>query len=229
VNFPKSPKTRAALAVGIAATAVVMIVGPGSTAATAGRLIGSAAIKNNTIRSLDIRNGTITGRDVKDGSLTAKDFSGALRGATGPRGPAGPPGTAGGADSGDVRTIKTWTVHNDGQPFLGRASFNSRDSVPAGTLVEVVSMVVTGDFSECHNRGTVALLMPGANESLALSEYGNGEWMTSLPRGGGAIAATANPLVVSAICQGEFVVPVPDFDAVITLAFTEGDTAGTFD
>ena len=86
--------TRAAMAIGIVAATALVIVGPGSATATAGRLIGSAAIKDNTVRSKDVRDNTIRGKDVKDGSLTAKDFSGKLRGAKGQRGAQGPSGSS---------------------------------------------------------------------------------------------------------------------------------------
>jgi hypothetical protein len=220
VNFPKSKKTRAALAVGIAATSVVMIVGPGSTAATAGRLIGSAAIKNNTIRSLDIRNETITGRDVKDGSLTAKDFSGTLRGATGPRGPAGPTG-----DSGDsAATTSNWTFHSDGSSQF--VILTSTDTVPAGTQVVPVKLTVAGDFQGCPVANATVQL---GGLDLARTTRSNGAWVPSDISGGGYIAGSAKPLrfVLSCSDNNFRQVPVPVFDATVKVTETPRDIAAT--
>lgn len=61
----------------------VVIVLTSALTATAGRLITSKQIKNNTITTSDIKNGTIRQADLAKGLSTA-----------GPQGPAGAPGTA---------------------------------------------------------------------------------------------------------------------------------------
>jgi hypothetical protein len=225
VPFPKTSKTRAAVVVGIAATSALMIVGPGSTAATAGRLIGSAAIKNNTVRSLDIRNETITGRDVKDGSLTAKDFSGALRGATGPRGPAGPAGQDGAAGAAGA-TIKSWRIHYDGGPE-NRFTV-AGGNVPTGTQVEVVGLTLDGDAAVCDSGLQLYARLGSSGPQLASMDQGT-ERPAALV-GGGFITSAATPITLDAYCfrdNGFTQAPVPAFDATVTLAMTKRDTTAT--
>ena len=66
MKLPKTRKARTAMVIGIAATATLVIVGPGSTGAMAGRMIGSAGIKNNSVQSGDIRNNTVQSADVRN-------------------------------------------------------------------------------------------------------------------------------------------------------------------
>jgi hypothetical protein len=215
------------MAVGIAATAVLMVVGPGSTAAMAGRLIGSPAIKNNSVRSLDIRNGTVRGVDVRDGSLTAADFSGTMRGATGPAGktgPRGPVGTGGGPDS-----IAAWNVHHE----LDSSNPNtivvtSSDNVPAGTQIEAVKLTITGDFGACDYGGLQ--VRTGSGQILASSTWTSSEgWSPAILPGGGFIASDSSAITLTAWCASGAGSqhPVPDFDASVTLAFTERSTTAT--
>lgn len=87
--------------------------GPGAVANAAGRLIGSADIRNGSVRSPDlhdggvrspdIRNGGVHSIDVADHSLTARDFRGDLRGPRGPQGETGATGPQGPqGDNGDT-------------------------------------------------------------------------------------------------------------------------------
>jgi hypothetical protein len=218
VNFPPTHKTGTAiaLAIGIAVTSALMIVGPGSAAATAGRLIGSADIKNNTVRSRDIRNGTVTGRDVKDGSLSAKDLSGALRGATGPRGPAG--------TSGDrAQTIRAWDVQSAGAP----PGFSvTSSSLPPATQVEVVKLTISGAFSSCSSV-SVRVLMNGQILASTRSFGTPATWHPDPFVGGGLITSEATPLTLTVSCGGMGTEPVPAFEAVVTLAQTARNTSAT--
>jgi hypothetical protein len=223
VPFPTTSKTRAALVIGIAATSALVIVGPGSTAATAGRLISSAAIKNNAVRSIDIRDETIRGRDVKDGSLTAKDFSGALRGATGPRGPAGPAG------GGSTETLRTWEVSKQTDPSdTGFVQRVSTTVVPSGTQVEVVNLVVSGDFSACTDSGYVQVL-DSQERSLGQAVTGAqpGTWKPAALNGATGVSTAPGTLRVIAACYNNGPAVVPTFDAVVTLALTKRDTTGS--
>jgi hypothetical protein len=223
VNLPKTGKTRAATAIGVAAVSMAMVVGPGSFAADAARKIGSAAIKNNTIRSLDIRNETITGRDVKDGTLTPKDFSGTLRGATGPRGPVGPAGkdgTAAGA------TIRSWRIHYDGGPE-NRFTV-AGGNVPTGTQVEVVGLALDGDAAVCDSGLQLYARLGSSGPQLASMDQGT-ERPAALV-GGGFITSAATPITLDAYCfrdNGFTQAPVPAFDATVTLAMTKRDTTAT--
>jgi hypothetical protein len=228
VRLPQTPRTRSALAIGIAATSALLLIGPGSTAASAGRLIGSAAIKNNTIRSLDIRNETITGRDVKDGSLTVSDISGSLRGPAGPRGVTGPRGPAA-----DPVTVATWTAHFESTPNIRNAIAVYTDTpVPAGTQVEAVKVTVTGDFSSCLGKADMSLQVTDFGTGTALgSVFYNvsDRWLPARLIGGGIITSTPSKLRVLAQCgygQGDGIV-MPDFEVVTTLALTERNTTAT--
>jgi hypothetical protein len=254
VKLPEARKARTAMAIGIAATATLVIVGPGSTAATAGRMITGAAIKNNTIRSVDlrdngvrsvdivestvrsrdIRNGTVRGRDVRNGSLTAADFSGSMRGArgpvgaTGPRGavgPAGPPGTPG-TGGGGQESVAVWNVHHDSANDVFSPAYTSSDTVPAGTQVEVVKLTITsGGFESCTS-GTVAVRLEGNNQSVGSTAKEQGQpWTAALP-GGGVTGSEPSPILLQAVCRSEFGAQqsVPEFDAAVTLAFTERST-----
>ena len=228
MNFPKTRKARAATAIGIAATSALMIVGPGSAAATAGRLIGSAAIKNNSIRSIDIHNNTITGKDVKDGSLSAKDFSGTLRGATGPRGPAGASGAG-------TETIAAWHVAHQADSTTNTVTLTSSYKVPAGTQVEAVKLSGTGTsaWSSCPITGNLAV-SAGSGHQIAIMYWDNANstWGPAALSGGGALPSTPTALTFSASCIGGGPFGgqptiVPSFSATVTLALTKRDTTAT--
>jgi len=256
VKLPQARKARTAMAIGIAATATLVIVGPGSTAATAGRMITGAAIKNNTIRSVDIRdngvrsvdivestvrsrdirNNTVRGVDVQNGSLTARDFSGSMRGATGPAGatgprgavgPVGPPGTPGGGGGGQ-ESVAVWNVHHDSTNDVLRPTYTSSESLPAGTQVEVVKLTVTsGGFDTCFTANVTVRLAANNSERLGMSNKGQGQpWTPASLTGGGAISSEPSQIRLQASCgtDQDTQTSVPDFDAEVTLAFTERTT-----
>ena len=238
MRLPESRKTRSALAIGIATTAALMIVGPGSTAAIAGRLIGSPAIKDNSVRSVDVRNNTIKGIDVKDGSLRARDFSGKMRGATGatgkqgPRGAVGPAGVAGapGADAGgEPSTTVSWQVHHqiDTSTTSG-VTITSTDTIPADTQVEALRFTSSSDMGSCR---TGLTLRDAATQSVLARvdwNWNNQSWGSPQLSGGGTVTSQASALTISAWCDSmSGSESVPTFDLTATLALTQRDTTAT--
>jgi hypothetical protein len=238
MRLPQSRTARSATAIGIAATAVLIVVGPGSTAALAGRMIGSPAIKNNTVRSIDVRNGTIKGLDVKDGSLTARDFSGTMRGTRGARGPRGlrgtqgPPGPAGtngtGGTGAGQQQVLSWQVHHEiesGNDFT--ATEVSNTTVPADTQVEVVSFAIATDFDSC----AATLSLRDTTNTVLASITWNSQtqaWGQPALSGGGAILTQPSTLTISGVCDYfSNPQPLPTYDATVTLAFTHRDTTAT--
>ena len=85
----RAARIRAAILVALA----VVLVGAGT--ASAGALITSKRVKDNSVGGADLRNGTLTRHDVRNGSLTGSDIVGALPGPDGEDGPQGSPGTDG--------------------------------------------------------------------------------------------------------------------------------------
>ena len=76
--------------------AAFMLVAATAGSATAGALITSAQIKDDTVASVDVKNQNLTGADVRDGSLsTFFDFLGLVPGPQGDEGPKGYPGPNG--------------------------------------------------------------------------------------------------------------------------------------
>ncbi len=77
--------------------ALALAIGTGT--ATAGSLISSQDVKDNSLRSIDIRDNTVRGFDVRDHSLHLRDLGTAahdrLKGETDATGPAGPKGDTG--------------------------------------------------------------------------------------------------------------------------------------
>ncbi|NYJ02187.1 uncharacterized protein YjbI with pentapeptide repeats [Nocardioides thalensis] len=73
----------------------LLLVAVTAGSATAGALIGSARIKDDTVSGADIRNGTLTGADVRDASLQLTDLTDLEPGVQGPQGPVGAPGANG--------------------------------------------------------------------------------------------------------------------------------------
>jgi hypothetical protein len=239
VKLPKARKTHTALAIGIAATATLVILGPGSTAAMAGRMIGSAGIINNSIQSGDIRNDTvqsgdvrnnsIQGADVRNGTLTSADFSGTMRGATGPQGPAGPagpPGTAG-SDGASPTTIKDWNIHNDAAAPDG-FGVTSSDNVPADTQVTVVKLTFPA-LPGCDEGS--AIVQTSRGQTLGTAGWTSGQgWSAASLSGGGFIVSQAAPLTARVNCNEAFMGPrqaVPAFDATVTLALTDWSAPAT--
>jgi hypothetical protein len=73
----------------------LLIVAVTAGSASAGALIGSARIQDNTVGSADIRNGSLSGNEVRDGALRLADLTGLEPGVQGVPGPPGPPGADG--------------------------------------------------------------------------------------------------------------------------------------
>ncbi len=228
MKLRKTRKAHIALAIGIVGAATLVIVGPGSTAAMAGRLIGSAAIKNNAVRSIDLRNGTVQGVDVRDGSLTAADFSGTMRGATGPAGKPGPPGPAGSGGGRGPDSIVAWDVHHDPGPSNpSSVVLTSTDFVPAGTQIEALKLSVD-DFASC-TYGSLSIVA-GAGQILGSTSWtGSSQtWTLADLPGGGVITVDSTPLTLNASCTAFMAgQPVPAFDASVTFAFTARSSTPT--
>ena len=102
-------------------SSTLVLVGLVAGSASAGSLITSKRIKDETVTGADIRNGTLTGREIKDGSLSPLDLLGARQGPTGEVGAPGIPGASGMPGvlyRESPRTILAathlgWTVHCD--------------------------------------------------------------------------------------------------------------------
>ncbi len=221
MKFPKPRRTHAAMGICVVASATLVIVGPGSTAAIAGRMIGSAAIMNNSIRGIDVR----------DGSLTAKDFSGSVRGQRGPAGPRGETGLRGPVGPApDKAEIKTWGIHHAfDSGTVNRFSKDSSVTVPAGTQVEVLKVDVEGNMASC-GRASLEVSIQGAGYTLASGAWQQGAstWSPVFLIGGGAVTSAPTPLRFVVVCgTGSPSTAVPALDATVTLAFTERDTAAT--
>ncbi len=77
------------------ALSVLMLLAVTAGSASAGALITSARIKDNTVASVDVRNQSLTGVDVRDGSLSTGDIRGLEEGPQGETGPPGAPGSNG--------------------------------------------------------------------------------------------------------------------------------------
>ena len=236
-RLPKVRKAHAAVALGIAATATLVLVGPGSTAAMAGRMIGSAAIINNSIQSGDIRNDTIQSGDVRNSSIQGADVrNGSLDGRRLRRRharshlaqPALPSSRHLWRGQQWTGSTSTWNIHNASPtgPYEG-FQLISATNVPAGTQVEAVKLTLPDDVPGCPS-AYMQVRANGSSASVAASTWRNGAWGTVSLQGGGVITTQSTPLTFTLYCQGDTEEnPVPPFDASVTLAFTDRSAPAT--
>lgn len=111
------------------AIAAFLLLAVTAGSASAGALITSAQIKDDTVAGVDIKNQNLTGADVQDGSLsTFFDFLGVVpgpKGEPGPQGYPGPNGVGSLEQHNNVRTLSpgqrvTWQSYcSVGQTAIG--------------------------------------------------------------------------------------------------------------
>lgn len=119
----------------IVASIAVALIGAGS--ATAGSLITSASVKNNSLKSIDVKNKSLKFRDLAPGARNQ------LRGPQGPQGPQGEPGggSGGAAAISGYEQVSQATESNSSLKSItvdcpaGKMALSAGASVPVGTAV----------------------------------------------------------------------------------------------
>lgn len=111
---------------GLAALAVVALVGAGTSGAVAQSMITGKDIRDQSVRGIDIHRGAVSSDEVVDRSIAPRDLRAGLvdrinrpgpRGPAGERGPAGPAGVITGTVVRDGNGGACHTSLPDGSPF----------------------------------------------------------------------------------------------------------------
>jgi hypothetical protein len=150
------------------AAATLLLVAGTAGSASAGALITSARIQDESVTGADVKNGSLTGTDVQDRSLTLDDFVDlpvGPKGETGPQGKPGRNGAPGVIQRSDFRIVqgderRRWTVMcGAGEMSVGGGVSSER---PETVFIEQSFPDGKNWTVQVHNIGTTPITVTGS-------------------------------------------------------------------